>query len=193
MTEVSTPHDGGAPAPGKSCGSCTMCCKVLHIAALNKQHGVWCPHVKPGKGCGIYETRPHECRKFHCGYLSSNLFEDWFPARSKIVLMADATGGITAVVDQSRPDAWREQPFYRQLKAWARELLPAGKYVVVRIGKRAVAVLPDQDFDLGAMEMDEPLVIESAPGPAGKTLYRARRAEPGYAARASAPKAADKK
>ncbi len=189
MTDVATPNEGGAPAAGKSCGTCTMCCKVLHIAALNKPHGVWCPHVKQGKGCGIYADRPHECRKFHCGYLSSNLSEEWFPAKSKIVLMADATGGITAVVDQSRPDAWREQPFYRQLKSWSRELLASNKYVVVRIGKRAIAVLPDEDFDLGPMEMDEPLVIETAPGPAGRPIYRARRADSGYAVRVAVPRA----
>ncbi|MBM3507531.1 MAG: hypothetical protein FJX64_07390, partial [Alphaproteobacteria bacterium] len=186
MTIATHPADGGAPAPGKACGTCTMCCKVLHIAALDKPHGVWCPHVKQGRGCGIYADRPQECRKFHCGYLSSNLSEDWFPAKSKIVLMADASGGITAVVDHSRPDAWKEKPFYAQLKAWARELLPQQKYVVVRVGKRAIAVLPDEDFDLGAMEMHAPMVIEVAAGPAGKPIYRARRADPGYAARLAA-------
>ncbi len=181
---------GGKPYPGKECGTCTMCCKVLQIAALNKKHGEWCPHAKPGKGCGIYADRPLECRKFHCGYLSSNLSEEWFPLKSKIVLMADQTGGITAVVDTSRPEAWRDKPFYAQLKSWARTLLPQGKYVVVRVGKRAIAVLPDQDFDLGAMEMDEPLVIETAPGPGGRPIYRARKPDPGYAARMQSHKPA---
>lgn len=185
MTEP-TKSDGGAPWPGKSCGSCTMCCKVLLIAALDKPPGTWCPHATPGKGCGIYEERPHECRKFHCGYLSSELSEDWFPVKSKIVLMADPSGGVTAVVDASRPDAWKEAPFYPQLKGWARELLPQRKYVVVRIGKRAICVLPDQDFDLGPMEQHEPLVIETAQGPSG-LIYRARKPDGGYAARVSAP------
>jgi hypothetical protein len=181
----------GGPLPGKSCGTCTMCCKVLQIAALNKPHGIWCPHATPGHGCGIYADRPQECRTFHCGYLSSALSDEWHPVKSKIVLMADASGGVTAVVDAGRPDAWKQKPFYPQLKAWARELLPQRKYVVVRIGKRAIAVLPDQEFDLGPMELHEPLVIEVAPGPNGP-VYRARTADDGYAARVSAPRAAAK-
>ena len=48
--------------PGKSCGPCTMCCKVLLIAALDKQPGTWCPHATPGKGCGIYPDRLRMCR-----------------------------------------------------------------------------------------------------------------------------------
>ena len=177
----------------RSCGTCTLCCKLLRIAELDKPQGVWCAHARPGQGCAIYAERPKECRTFHCGYLvAPELSEEWFPQRSKIVLMADVSGGITAVVDQSRPEAWREQPFYRQLKSWSRELLAANKYVVVRIGKRAIAVLPDEDFDLGPMEMDEPLVIETAPGPTGRPIYRARRADPGYAARAAVPKVAEK-
>ena len=184
MTEsIAMPEVG--PVAGKACGACTLCCKLLAIAALDKPEGVWCPHVAVGKGCTIYADRPHECRKFHCGYLSSALSEDWHPLRSKIVLVANAAGGITATVDPGRSNAWRDAPFYAQLKSWSRELLPQRRYVLVRVGKRTIAILPDQDFDLGLMEPNEPVVIDTAPGPHGRVIYRARRAGPGHAAQAA--------
>ena len=185
MTETTSMPEGG-PLPGRSCGSCMLCCKLLAIAELNKPEGTWCKHAKPGQGCSIYADRPGECRKFHCGYLSSELSEEWHPVKSKIVLSANSAGGITAIVDPGRPDAWREAPFYLQLKAWAGELLPQQRYVVVRIAKRAIAVLPDHDWDLGVMEPHEPIVMEVAVAPDGSKIYRARRAGTGHAARASA-------
>ena len=59
---------GGKPYPGKECGTCTMCCKVMGIKAIAKPPGVWCKECIPGKGCGIYETRPEACRTFYCAY-----------------------------------------------------------------------------------------------------------------------------
>lgn len=168
--------EANAAAPGKSCGSCTLCCKVLRIAELEKAHGVWCKHARPGKGCAIYDTRPRECRTFHCGYLASpELSEEWHPARSKIVLIAEAAGGVTAVVDAGRPDAWRQPPFYQQLKAWARDGVAAQRPVMVRIGARTIAVLPDREVDLGSMDPGDQVVIEAEPGPFG-TVYNARKA-----------------
>ena len=42
-------------APSKSCGSCGMCCKVLHISELQKPAGEWCGVYRKGSGCGDYE------------------------------------------------------------------------------------------------------------------------------------------
>ena len=44
--------------PGRACGTCMMCCKVPYIKEFEKPAGVWCRHAVPGKGCGIYESRP---------------------------------------------------------------------------------------------------------------------------------------
>jgi hypothetical protein len=44
----------------RSCGDCTLCCKVMAVEALGKPAGSWCSHCKPGRGCLIYETRPEE-------------------------------------------------------------------------------------------------------------------------------------
>ena len=57
------------PAPGRECGTCTLCCKLIAVTALEKPPGTWCPHCVRGKGCGIYETRPAECRTFYCHWM----------------------------------------------------------------------------------------------------------------------------
>src|SRR5262245_35961657 len=61
-------------APGnrvdKSCGSCTLCCKVVPVASLRKPRDTWCSHCNPkapkGKGCNIYAERPRECVEWDC-------------------------------------------------------------------------------------------------------------------------------
>ena len=65
-----------AAAPGEmqiragGCGGCTLCCKVMGVPSISKPASQWCKHCRTGFGCGIYETRPGECRNFICGYLS---------------------------------------------------------------------------------------------------------------------------
>ena len=55
--------------PGKSCGACTKCCKLLGIAEIKKPAWSECVHVAPGLGCRIYSQRPRSCRQFICGWL----------------------------------------------------------------------------------------------------------------------------
>jgi hypothetical protein len=165
-----------AVAPARSCGTCTLCCKVLRIPELDKAHGVWCRHARPGHGCAIYADRPQSCRNFVCGYLASpELSEEWHPVRAKLVMVREPNGGITAVADPGRPDAWRAEPYYSQLKSWARQGIDARRQVIVRIGSRTIAILPDKDVDLGHMDFGEQVVIEAEEGPFG-VVYNARKA-----------------
>ena len=46
------------PAPGRECGSCTLCCKVYDVPAVDSVAGQWCRHTKQGRGCAIHATRP---------------------------------------------------------------------------------------------------------------------------------------
>lgn len=59
--------------PERSCGSCSLCCKVMGVQdpALEKPVGVWCEHAQKGRGCGIYSTRPSACRDFKCLWLGA--------------------------------------------------------------------------------------------------------------------------
>jgi len=56
--------------PGRSCGTCNVCCVALTIEdpALQKVQGYRCPNTTKEKGCAIYETRPETCRTFFCGW-----------------------------------------------------------------------------------------------------------------------------
>ncbi len=60
-------------APARSCGPCSLCCKVMSVSAIPKGSGVWCPHVKRATGgCAIYEDRPRACRYWKCAWLEGN-------------------------------------------------------------------------------------------------------------------------
>ena len=39
-----------APAFKRTCGTCTLCCKVYDIPAVAKPMGKWCDHCDVGKG-----------------------------------------------------------------------------------------------------------------------------------------------
>lgn len=155
--------------PERSCGNCSLCCKVVGIEALQKPVGQWCPHAKPGRGCAIYDTRPEECRHFSCVWLHNDrLGEEWRPSRSKIVLyMIDEGQRLIAHLDAGAPGVWREEPFYSQLKAWSRQMTAGGPQVVVRVGERIIAILPDKDVDLGPLAAGDVVFIGEVMTPTG--------------------------
>jgi hypothetical protein len=157
------------PAPGRACGSCTLCCKVYDVPALEKPAGVWCRHCRPGRGCGIHETRPQHCRSFHCLWMTQAwLGPEWKPERSKLVLSVDpATHFLFVQVDPGAPNAWRADPFYRHLKQWAAAALQRQRHVVVFNNKSATVVLPDRDVALGPL------------GPGDRIVARERRTASG--------------
>lgn len=135
----------------RTCGDCAMCCKLPDVPELNKKGGEWCPNCVNYKGCGIYDTRPQTCRTFFCVYVMDELVrEEWNPMKSKMVL-AFRTGlqkmQISVMVDPSRPDAWRKDPYITDLRSWAR-----GFYVIICIAERRIAVLPDHEKDFGIVQ-----------------------------------------
>ena len=77
------------PQKERSCGSCSMCCKFFSIPEVNKHPNEWCQHCRPGKGgCAIYADRPKVCSEFECWWKSDLVDDEWYPARSKMVLLA---------------------------------------------------------------------------------------------------------
>ena len=80
--------------PNRECGTCTVCCKVPTIddPALRKLPGVLCKNCTPEHRCGIYETRPSDCRDFYCVWRMIPLGDEWRPDRSEIlIVMMDGT------------------------------------------------------------------------------------------------------
>ena len=145
---------------GRACGTCTLCCKVVSIAVLDKPVGEWCRHCLPGRGCGVHATRPYVCRGSYCEWMiCKGLGPEWKPERCKFVLFKTNDGRrLTAHVDPGYPSAWRQSPYYEVFKRWAREAAqqtPAMHVVDVMIRDRSIVILPDREVDLGVVGADE--------------------------------------
>lgn len=159
-------------APGRSCGTCTLCCKVYDVPSLEKPMGQWCRHCQPGRGCGIHETRPTHCRSFHCLWMTETwLGPEWKPERSKIVLTLDpATRFLLAQVDPGTPGAWKRDPYHGQLRRWAAGALRERRHVVVFVNKLATVILPDRDVQVGIIEPGDRIVPRQRMTPSGVTF-----------------------
>jgi hypothetical protein len=167
------------PVPGRACGSCTLCCKTVAVAELAKPIGVWCPHCHRSKGCTIYDARPASCREFYCQWmLLETLGPEWKPDRAKFALMVTADGHLAACVDPGFPSAWRQSPYYENLKQWARQRAddPASAWpgVDVWIGPRCIVILPDRDVDLGPVSAEEAIRVDRKMTEMGE-VYEARK------------------
>jgi hypothetical protein len=168
----------GAPGegivPGRSCGTCMLCCKVFRIEEAGTEAGEWCQHCVPGKGCKIYETRPEPCRVFFCQWMfQPGLGPEWKPEKSKIVLSVELNGArLAGHVDTNTPGAWRRSPYYEVLKRWSAEGLKQQRQISVWIGQRCIVILPDREIDLGVVGPGE-MVMSTAKQTANGTEYGA--------------------
>jgi hypothetical protein len=157
------PVDTASVVPGRSCGTCSMCCKLFNLPELESPAGKWCRHCEPGRGCKIHAARPEVCRSFFCGWLvSPDLGPEWKPERAKLIIRTLVDGEtmpcIAVNVEESFPTAWQRPEIYRRLKQTAIDNAAGGilKLVVrVQIGRRQIAILPERDVDLGIVEDDE--------------------------------------
>ena len=164
--------------PGRSCGTCTLCCKAVGVAEIAKPGGVWCQHCGSGKRCTIYEQRYASCRTFYCEWMMQKaLGPEWKPDRAKFVLVnTDASRHLTACVDPGYPSAWRRPPYYQQLRRWAAEGLqrsPDLHIVNAMIGSRCIVILPDRAVDSGILAGDE--MIELSGQGAGLQARKVKR------------------
>ena len=116
---------------GRSCGTCTLCCRLPDIDLFDKPANAWCRHCIEGKGCSIYADRPSVCRDFLCLWMvDETLGEAWEPSRSHMMIYRQGPQ-ITVLVDLDYPEIWRSELYHAQLRAWAREAEPMGGYVIV--------------------------------------------------------------
>jgi len=147
----------------RNCGTCTLCCKVLLVESLSKPQGQWCDRCAVGEGCRRYDERPAECRMFVCGFLTlRELDENWRPSLSKLVVCLEGGESKTIFVhvDPARTDAWRQEPYYQKLKGWSRRAVAGRGQVIVKIGMRAIVILPLKEVDLGPVGDDEMVVTQ---------------------------------
>jgi hypothetical protein len=97
------------------CRTCTYCCVLPRIVALDKPMYRACAHIA-NRGCGLFDRpeRPAACRAYACAYLAARLAGS--PARNLIPHPLEAGAyfhrdpeerAIVLFVDPARPDAWK--------------------------------------------------------------------------------------
>jgi hypothetical protein len=149
-----------ASASERTCGDCTLCCKVMAIEELEKPAGSWCQYCKIGSGCKRYAERPAECRTFNCVWLiDERLGPHWKPNKSKIVL-TNSEDGLEIRCDPGSPDAWRKEPLRTQISKWAEAGEANDVTVLVIVGNKMTLITSDGGFNLGVVHSDERIVRE---------------------------------
>jgi hypothetical protein len=123
-------------APGKSCGSCTKCCKLMGIAELKKPAWTECSHVAPGIGCRIYPDRPRSCRQFICGWLlDPGMGPELKPDQCHVIFHQQSGQNIVATCDADHPNAWRAPNVLAFLHHLVTSLGPGRKVIVMEKGR----------------------------------------------------------
>ncbi|MGL5115636.1 MAG: hypothetical protein ACRC7C_09960 [Beijerinckiaceae bacterium] len=146
--------------PGRTCGTCTLCCKIYEVPPIdNKPKGVWCKHCTPGKGCGIWETRPAFCRDFHCQWiLDVSLGPEWRPDTAKFVMNIQQGNTLAVAVDPGQKNAWKREPYYAAFKKMVPEVFMKGLMIVIMDSSHKILVTPHSDIIVGrhdeAMELE---------------------------------------
>jgi len=141
----------------------------MGVVALAKPRHVMCDHCEVGKGCNIYAARPGECERYNCLYLTNeNVGPHWKPATSHMVLTYDAAANKTSIyVDEAHLEAWRQEPYFSEIKAWAVDAVRIPGQVVVWEGLNAVVIFPDREKNMGPVREGQILVTGKRKSPSG--------------------------
>lgn len=136
------------PVESKSCGTCSLCCKVFEINWLErpKPAGRWCHHCKPGVGCAIWQAVPKGCAEYYCIWrLDPALGPEWRPDVARFLLThAHQEAPLALLVDPGAPDAHRREPYRTKLAETARGILVGrGSTIVVFNGRHRSLLFPD--------------------------------------------------
>jgi hypothetical protein len=149
----------------RTCGECTLCCRLVPVASLNKPGGVRCKHQRFRTGCAIYrkEGFPIECGLWSCRWLMTDIdvprpdrahycidiVPDYITAR-------DNRGGgditqpvIQIWVDPHYPEAHRDP----RLRAWLEAMSLEGWCALIRFSpSEAMLLIPPLMSSTGRWE-----------------------------------------
>lgn len=133
---------------GRTCDGCDLCCRVFEIEELAKPMGRACALLREGR-CSIHGFHPKTCQTFRCFWLDRpDLGPEWRPSVAGFVLRVDEDGTTLWVdVDPLRRGAWREPPYYGQLKLWS-EAIRTGAGVVMVHDAGVWLLFPERDLFL---------------------------------------------
>jgi hypothetical protein len=115
---------------GSPCRTCTLCCSILEIEALEKPMYRPCSHLA-GHACGIWgqPQRPHVCAEFRCLHVvlreaaggGTNPIEHPLDAGAYLAKEPGANQ-ISVFVDPLRPERWKSS----RLVGYLRPLVQRG-------------------------------------------------------------------
>jgi len=94
--------------------------------------------------------------------------DHWRPANSKMVIaLATDANRLTVFVDPDRPDVWRKELYYSDIKSWARAAVKNQGRVVVSLGYEVIVVTPDGETNLGPVKDDQIIIARRKRGSSG--------------------------
>ncbi|MFZ4540891.1 MAG: hypothetical protein ACOYNL_03640 [Rickettsiales bacterium] len=149
------------PPTTRSCGDCAMCCKIPLIPELEKPAMSWCQHCSTRASCDIHPTRPQRCRDYQCYFTMSDLGEEWRPNKARFMI-STFPGKLLLLVDPSRPDSWRKEPYFNTLKHWSTQV-----EVHVLVNNITYIIFPTHIDDLGEVTDDHQIAIYQEQTPNG--------------------------
>lgn len=142
---------------GRDCGSCSMCCKVFDVPWVeSKPKGAWCRHCRPGRGCGIWDTRPVGCRSYYCQwFFAPMLGEEWRPDRAKFLMNVSRDEfWLEIVADHAQPKAWKREPYGAFLRKTAHERMTRNTGMMLHILDRRFIVTPTEEVEITQFGLD---------------------------------------
>lgn len=159
------------------CRTCTYCCTLPRIEALDKPAYMPCRHIEGG-GCSIYgrPERPAACAAYSCAYLTARLSGG--PERNRIPHPLDCGAYfhrdpvervIFVFVDPARPQLWKASALADFLRlqvggGFALFVTDRGRQMVIRDAATLAEVLA-RDFvalaDRDGRPLDVPSYAES--------------------------------
>jgi hypothetical protein len=133
------------------CRTCTLCCVLPEILALDKPMYRACSHIA-NKGCGLFgdAMRPKPCIAYSCAYLTAKTLET--ADRHAIPHPLDAGAyfhrdkdqkAIVLFVDPLRPELWKRSSIPDLL----RPLIAAGETLVIFDRGRQMTITSAQIFE----------------------------------------------
>ena len=116
----------------RSCGDCTLCCRLMPVKDYGKLANEKCRHQRQ-KRCAIYANRPRSCRLWSCAWLADAAIEKFdIPRPDKAHFIIDIQRGhihisgkvvpsVEIWCDPRRRDAYRHRGLATYLNHVARK------------------------------------------------------------------------
>jgi hypothetical protein len=160
----------------RSCGECTLCCRLLPVKSIGKLAGHKCKHQRFRTGCAIYNraNMPFDCKIWSCRWLLDEDTADLMrPDRSHYVIdimpdfitVSNEDGSTQHIqvaqiwVDPKHPDAHRDPALRRWMIRRAEEDIAC----LIRFNEREAFVIFAPPFDVNGQWHE--ITSNMQPGP----------------------------